>query len=334
MLPFDIEQQAGEIHALQNETEHLIQGADDLLRGAGVICTNARRAISSFLSAFISWWGECSLNQERGDKSTLMQAVFPLAMLGLIHSIDDDARENRLTTHPGEYQCVLRRTPPNIINHRPAVGYYLYKTLEDDHLQFHIFISHPEPIEGEHFNLSEEAADQSHILVMLENLPWENLDHAATSAINLDETIERKTLKHWMTSLSERNKVPIRFYDIFWRDDHAEKFCKHLSIEARKPQRINNVDYRALLAEKGVIAKTVTSLGNAASYLRHWGDPPRKWGHNTVINQTDHERDHGGRIPEIYPIFSGITNFFMRTNILEIDQEVRRRCQNAQRPKA
>lgn len=280
------------------------------------------RQMNALYDAFMSFWGNRTLNQN--DQGPLSH-IYGLVIVSLAYEVDGRNAGAVLTTHCRNYQCILLPGRPTA-NAALNVGYYLYQTYEAMVTQTYALIIHPEPIASELINLSALAPSEK-IFRLLNDLPWPGV-HAAANAVILDAD-----LIQWIASQSQQNKTALRSNDIFLTERTSNEFIGYLSTEARKSQKIEGTEYRSLVQEKDVWASTAAFFGNVAGTVRDWwrSNPPKTYGYDTVINQTDHERANGERVNEIALIVPTIANRYIQNNIGKIDAAVRDNCQNQMR---
>lgn len=278
-----------------------------------------RRALSSLEEIFKSFFsGTLTLNEPTGDKAFLENLYGES-----IHAYAYVNNNTHMKTHQRRYQCVLLPRRPN--PEAPlSVGYYLFRGQEAGVLeQIYITISHPNPEVNprETFNLNEINPPQN-IETILNALPFPNHDQPAIPQILHPDLIQ------WIASISLYNTTNIHPYHIFLKEETTEDFCKYFSIEARKPQRIHGEEYRSLVTENGWWGSTGAFFQNTAARIWYiWSGRPREYGHDTVINHSDIERQDGVREAEIFLILPLITNSFIQNHSGKISSAVREYCE-------
>lgn len=281
------------------------------------ITTNQRReerqrnALGSAFQSF--FYAKNTLNRTTGDRATL-EGKYASILQGFAKLASNN--HVNVEIHPSGYQHVLFTNPPNFNTALP-VGYYLYRVSQGGVEQIHLVISHPDNI-GREGPINLSAIASATMRTILRALPWPPSHVSSKDITPLDKTLER-----WITSLSQHNKTQIYLNDIFWKEDLTEMFCHFLSIEARKPQTVAGRERRSLNTENGIWANVVSSTGNGLAWMWYWGAPPRKYGHNTVINQTVAERQQRSRETEIGPIIGHIANRYIQDNLDEIEDAAR-----------
>lgn len=309
-----------EVNVKQNViTEHLSSGRQNLT----IAQTNQQREErqrNALYSAFQTFFSKevCTLNEKTGDKKILethYSKVLP-AMAKVVRGNGAVILE----THRSNYQHFLMSSHPDFAASLP-VGYFLFRTHQAGIEQIHVVIAHPQPFEREKINLSESNPPTA-IRQLLEKLSWPQ-QNIPSQAINLD-----KKLEQWIALCSTQNKTKVRLNDIFWEEETAEHFSQFLSEESRKPQYAQGRERRPLVIENGTWASAVSFFGNGLAWMWYGGSSPRKYGHDTVINQ---DRQIGQRENEIAPIISAIANQFIHQHIEAIDPVVKAYSQNGMR---
>lgn len=279
-----------------------------------------RRALSSLDRTFKSFFsGNPTLNRPTGDKASL-ETLYGAS----IHAYAHTNSNTRMQTHQRRYRCVLLPRRPNPGDALSA-GYYLFKELEAGVIEHvHVTISHPNPEANpsETYNLSVEKNPPQNIEMLLGALLFPNQgEPAIIQVLHAD-------LMQWIASISVHNVINIHPYHIFLKEETTEKFCKHFSVEARKPQRIQGEEYKSLVTENGWWGSTGAFFQNAAARTWYiWSGRPREYGHDTVINHNDIERQSGLRNAEIFAILPLIANSFIQNHSGEIGGAVREYCE-------
>jgi len=331
-----LRQQKFNIEKMQSDIDDSSPSIPENRHGALHISQGAKRAISVFDVIFISLLGAPTLNNHQGDKQILKNIYSGLieALATQVHESQDDSSLNifsdqntmTLATHQQHYQCILLTKRPQQLE-KLNVGYFLFKERRTPEVeQIYVTIVHPNALPIETMNLSESFSARK--LQPFLNLPW-----PPQGQIGVNYELD-KNLKQCLATLSQHNKTQICHYDIFLREAMSEKFCKYLSEEARKEQTIYGEKYRAIVVENGVLANVFSFFGNGLGslwYLR--SGKPRRFGYDTVINQTQEEREHGHREDEISLILSTIKSRFIQEHIDEISHCVREDVQQGIRPK-
>lgn len=281
------------------------------------ITTNQRReerqrnALGSAFQSF--FYTKNTLNRTTGDRA-ILEGKYASILQGFAKIASNN--NANVEIHPNGYQHVLLTNPPNPNTVLPA-GYFLYRISQGGVDQIHLIISHPGSI-GREGPINLSSAAPTGMRPILRALPWPP-SHVSSK----DITPLNKTLERWITSISQHNKTQIYLNDIFWRDEMTELFCHFLSIQARKPQTVAGRERRSLNTENGIWANVVSSTGNGLAWMWYWGSPPRQYGHNTVINQTEAERQQRSRDTEIGPIIGHIANLYIQENLDEIEETAR-----------
>ena len=278
-----------------------------------------QRALTSLAQTFKSFFsGVPTLNEPTGDKA-LLENLYGES----IHAYAHANNNIHMKTHQRRYQCVLLPRRPNQGEHL-SVGYFFFRGQEAGVLeQTYITISHPYPQNNppETFNLNEKNPPQN-IEMLLNALSFPSQGQPATSQILHPD------LMQWIASISIYNTTNIHPYHIFLKEETTEKFCKYFSVEARKPQRIQDAEYRALVTENGWWGSTGAFFQNTAARIWYiWSGRPREYGHDTVINHNDIERQDGVRHAEISLILPLIANSFIQNHSGEIGSAVREYCE-------
>lgn len=282
------------------------------------ITTNQRReerqrtALGSAFQSFFSSTKN-TLNRTTGDRATI-EGKYASILQGFAKTASNN--NANVEIHPSGYQHVLLTNPP-APNAPLPTGYFLYRISQGGVEQVHLIISHPNNM-GREGPINLSTAAPVDIRPILRALAWQPA-HVSSK----DITPMNKKLERWITSISEYNKIPIYLNDIFWKDEMTELFCQFLSIESRKQQTIGGRERRALVTENGVWPNIVASTGNGLAWMWYWGSAPRKYGHNTVINQTEDERKQGSRNTEIGPIIGRIANRYIQDNLDNVEETAR-----------
>lgn len=282
------------------------------------VTTNQRReerqraALGNSFQSFFSSTKN-TLNRTTGDRATI-EGKYASILQGFAKIASNNSVN--IEVHPNGYQHVLLTNPPTLNAVLPA-GYFLYRVSQNGVEQVHLLISHANN-HGTEGPINLSAIVPADIRPMLRSLPWQPA-HISSK----DITPMNKKLERWIASISQHNKVQIYLNDIFWKDEMTELFCQFLSIEARKPQTVGGRDRSALTTENGIWANIVSSTGNGLAWMWYWGAAPRKYGHNTVINQTKDERQQKSRDTEIGPIIGRIANRYIQDNLDAVEEAAR-----------
>lgn len=322
MFAANFQQQLNQINVQQNQIAQAQAAIPANVNALAGQVQRGQRQINALYDAFMSFWGNRTLSQN--DQRSLSH-IYGLVMVSLAYEVDGHNAGATLSTHCRNYQCILLPGRP-IANAALNVGYYLYQTQQAGVTQTYALIIHPNPIASESVNLNA-LAPPAKIMRLLNSLPWPGA-HAAANPVILDTD-----LIQWIASQSQRNKTTLLSNDIFLTDETSNEFTGYLSTEARKPQKIQGIEYRSLVKENGFWASTGAFFGNAAGAVRDWwqSNQPKTYGYDTVINQTTRERENEGRFNEIALIVPTIANRYIQNHIGLIDAAVRDNCQNGMR---
>ncbi|PJD93528.1 MAG: hypothetical protein CK423_07165 [Legionella sp.] len=302
--------------ALDIQLNQIDEAAPNIQPGihiAGRIEQLERTGVSTLDRSFVSFFGsQPTLNP---DDKEMLGARHGAALHGFAY----DAGNSLLETHKNSYQCKLLPKRP-VVGKTLSQGYYLYHEIEAGvSEQIYITISHSNSKKNprETYNLSAQNPPEK-----IQNL----LNALSFPEITEPEKTEllHPDLIHWIVTLSKYNKIPLYPYYIFLKEETTEKFCKYLSIEARKPQKIRGEEYKPLVKENGWWANTGAFFGNAAA--RIWyarSGSPREYGYDTKIDQTDTEKETNLREGEISLILPGLSERFIQKHIGEISNAAR-----------
>lgn len=263
-----------------------------------------QRSFKSFGYHFFGF-DRSTLNQ---NDEKLLKRLHQDSLEALVGSIGG----NRSITHKSTYQCKLLSKRPT--EKEPlSQGYYLFCEIEGSiSEQIFVTVYHQNPYPSETFNLSATNPPEN-IRLLLKDLSFPNRGSLAK------EVSLHPDLMQWIASFSKYNTTIIHPLYIFLKEETTEKFCKYLSVEARKPQK----KYRPLMREKGWWASTGAFFGNIAARAWYVGsEPPREYGYDTVIDHPDTERPIK-RIGEIYFLFQHLSERFIQNHIGEISSATR-----------